>query len=36
MEDLSGLPSSWEEQDIHDYIKLYYQEIRKKPARDSS
>lgn len=36
MEDLSGLPTSWEEQDIHDYIKLYYQEIRKKPKRDSS
>ena len=35
MEDLSGLPTSWEEQDIHDYIKLYYQEIRKKPTRGS-
>jgi hypothetical protein len=36
MEDLSGLPSSWEEQDIHNYIKLYYQEIRKKTTRNSS
>ncbi len=36
MEGLSGLSTSWEEQDIHDYIKVYYQEIRKKPTRDSS
>lgn len=36
MEDLSGLPTSWEEQDIHDYIKIYYQEIRKKPRKDSA
>ena len=36
MEYLSGLPTTWEEQDIHDYIKLYYQEIRKKPSRDFS
>jgi hypothetical protein len=35
MEDLSGLPSSWEEQDIRKYIKMYYGEFQKKSIRES-
>lgn len=32
MEHTSGLPTSWEEEDINDYMKLYYKEIRKKSS----
>jgi len=33
MEDESGLPTSWDISDIHDYINSYYEEIHKKSLK---
>ncbi len=34
MEELSGLPTSWDETDIHEYIRVYRQEFHKKSSKD--